>query len=405
MPPVRFVSIPQEVRQRAYRVSPAFQELESTLEGPAGHTWASYARSAGIPIDGEISTLYFLWAFNKAAYDIGYNKSPGQADQYFQRVADEINAACADGRLQCRWVFSSVLDPHFQNYLPYFPASFRRISGLFFQRYQPASAKDERSLPPEVRELFDEMANRRAANTSPWLAHLSGWAANPNDNLQKIVIRDQLGRVLVSTDQFTSRPDVVSSYAAQGIELPLNSGYSLEYPAGNADEEIVFIAQDGAEWVVPHTKTLSGIATQGSLIYAVDRDDAFVQSRKHALRLRIQSLIGANYGRMAALLTFLSIASVLVLLLCYRSANKKDVIYAILVLLSATVITRVLFFTLIDASSCPVLIPRYYLPVMPLYTCILLLLIAQAVNVITTRLNLGDTLRKVLHTFSSAGQL
>ena len=404
MPPVRFVTIPREVRQRAYRVSPAFQELESTLEGPDGRAWASYARSVGIEIDGEISTLYFLWAFNKAAYDIGYNKSPGQADQYFQRIADEINAACADGRLQCRWVFSSVLDPHVQNYLPYLPASFRRISGLFFQRYEPAGAWDERSLPPEVRELFDEMANRRAANTTPWMVHLSGWAANPNDNLRKIVIRDQMGRVLASTDQFAPRPDIVSSYAAQDIKIPENSGYSLEYP-GEAGEEIVFITQHGAERVVPHTKTLSGIATQGSLIYAVDHDDAFVQSREHALRLRIQSFIGANYGRMTALLTFLSIASVLVLLFCYRSVNKKDVIYAILVLLSATVMTRVLFFTLIDASSCPVLIPRYYLPVMPLYTCILLLLIAQAVNVITMRLNLGDILRKVLPKFSSARPL
>ena len=232
LPPARFVAVPQEVRLRAYRVSPALQELKSTLEGPAGRSWASYARSVGVQVDGEISTPHFWWALNKGAYDIGYNKSPGQADQYFQRVADEINAACADGRLQCRWAFSSFLDPHVQNYLPYLPASFRRIGGLFFQRYEPDCANDELSLPPEVRELFDEMANRRSANTTPWMAHLSGWAANPNDNLQRIVIRDQMGRVLASTDQFTPRPDVVSSYAAQDIKIPQNSGYRLEYPAG-----------------------------------------------------------------------------------------------------------------------------------------------------------------------------
>jgi hypothetical protein len=401
LPPVRFVAVPREVRLRAYQVSPAFQELKSTLEGPVGRSWASYARSVGVQVDGEISTPHFWWALNKGAYDIGYNKSPGQADQYFQRIADEINAACADGRLQCRWAFSSVLDPHVQNYLPYLPASFRRISGLFFQRYEPAGAWDERSLPPEVRELFDEMANRRAANTTPWMVHLSGWAANPNDNLQRIVVRDQMGRVLASTDQFTPRPDIVSSYAAQNIKIPENSGYSLEYPGGDAGEEIVFITQHGAEWVVPHTKTLSGIATQGSLIYAVDQDDAFVQSREHALRLRIQSFIGANYGRMTALLTFLSLASVLVLLFCYRSVNRKDVIYAILALLSATVITRVLFFTLIDASSWSTLIPRYYLPVMPLYTCVLLLLIGQAASAITMRVSRRDILPKILPKFLS----
>ena len=108
---------------------------------------------------------------------------------------------------------------------------------------------------------------------------------------------------------------------------------------------------------------------------------------------------------MTTLLTFLSIASVLVLLFCYRSVNKKDVTYAILALLSATVITRVLFFTLIDASSCPALIPRYYFPVMPLYTCVLLLLIGQAVNAITMRLSRRDILRKILPKFSSARPL
>ena len=408
MPPVRFVTVPREVRQRAYRVSPAFQELESYLEGPAGRAWASYARSVGVQVDGEISTPHFWWALNKGAYDIGYDKSAGQADQYLQRVADEINAACDDGRLQCRWVFSSVLDPHVQNYLPYLPASFRRISGLFFQRYEPAFANDERSLPPEVRALFDEMANRRATNTTPRMTHLSGWAASPRDNLQRIEIREQMGRVLASTDQLTPRPDVVSSYAAQGITMPLNSGYRLEYPAPSvrdAGEQIVFIAQSGAEWVVPHTKELSGMATQGSLIYAVDGDDAFAKPRERQLKLRVQTFIGANYGPVTALLTYLSIASVLVLLLCYRSVNKKDVVYAIIALLSVTVITRVLFFTLIDASSWWALIPRYYFPVMPLYTCVLLLLIAQAVNVITIRLSWRDILRRVLPNSAAAKPL
>ena len=395
MPPVRFVVVPREVRQRAYQVSPAFREIESYMEGNPGRMWASFAKDAGVEVGDEISTGHFWWALNKAAYDVGYNKSARQADQYFQRVADEINAACDEGRLQCRWAFSSVLDPHVQNYLRYLPASFWRIKGVFFQKYGSAREQDPPGLPPEVRAIYDEMANRRTTgNPTDSVTTLSGWAVDPNDSLKGIIVRDRAGRVLAATEKIMPRPDVVSTYAAQGIKVPLNCGYHLEFPSASGQDssaDLVFIAQSGNEWVVPRVQSLSGTATQGSLTYAIEVDNTVVKSFKS----RIQDFVGAIYGRITALLTYLSLGSLLVLLICYRYVNPKDKVYMILALLIATLLVRVGLFTLIDASSYFAAGPRYLFPVLYLYTCSLLLVIAQALNMIAARLNHRGILQKI----------
>lgn len=406
--PTRFVVVPKESRERAYRVSPAFRELEPILEGPEGLRWASYARGVGVQVDGEISTPHFFWALNKGAYDIGYNKSAGEADQYFQRVANEINAACDDGRLQCRWAFSSVIEPRVQTYAPYLPGSFRKIHRLFFQKFGPVAPGDSPSIPGQVRDLFDEMANRRTAATAPYsMNQVSGWAFNLKDNLRTVLVRDWTGRVLASTDQLTPRPDVASGYAASGLTVPLNSGFYLKYSSDSElsanNEVLVFISWSGAEWAVPRTRLPPMVVTHESLTYAVDVNKTVVRPLEP--RLRVQGFIGATYGPATAVLAYLGLGSILVLLLCYRSINPKEAIYSIVALLLAAVITRVMFFALIDASSWSATIPRYFLPVMPLYTCVLLLLIAQAFNVITIRLNRRDILRKVLHKFSSSRSL
>lgn len=392
MPPVRRVAVPREVRHRAYLVSPAFRELEPYLEGPAGEDWAKFAKASGVTLENEISTSHFFWALNIGAYHIGYNRSARQADRYFQRVANEINAACGDGRLQCRWAFSPVIDPHFQNYLPYLPGSFRRMYGLFFETQSPARWRDSPDLSPAVVQIFDEMANRRTTmNTSDSMTYLSGWAADPNDGLKRVFIRDQSSSVLASTDQIRPRPDVVSGYAAQNIKMPLNSGYYFGFPSTSA-VEIVFITQSGKEFVVPRPEKLPVYDTKGSLTYAVDFGMTVEQSPD--LQLPVQTFIGANYGRLTVLLTYLSLGSLFVLLIGYKYIKPNGNVYRIIALLAVTIVIRVALFALIDASSYAAAIATYLYPVMYLYTCFLLLIIGQAISVIVSVLKHYKTLRK-----------
>ena len=395
--PIRFVAVPKEARGRAYQVSPAFREMEPQLEGPTGQRWESYAGLVGVQVSGEISTPHFWWALNKAAYDIGYDKSARHADQYFQRVADEINAGCNDGRLRCGWAFSSVLDPRVSTYGSYLPASFGRIHSLAFARYELPQRDDSAGLQGQVRDLFDRMLNRRVVSTAPYsVTRISGWAFDLKDDVRTVLVRDGKGRVLASSDELGPRPDVVSSFIPRGLTVPLKTGFYLKYPSTaepESDKELlVFISRSGTERVVRRTQAQVSLVTQESLTYAIDLNEVLVRPRE--LKSRFQEVIGAVYGPVTKTLAFLCIAAIVALLFCYTSINPRDAIYWILVLLLATVFIRMMLFTLIDASSYVAAAPRYLFPVMHLYTCCFLLLIAEAIKVVTIRLKRSNSLRK-----------
>lgn len=53
-------------------------------------------------MDHEIAAMRFVWILRESAAAAGHHRSARDAARYYQRVADEINAACASGRLDCR---------------------------------------------------------------------------------------------------------------------------------------------------------------------------------------------------------------------------------------------------------------------------------------------------------------
>ena len=96
------VPVTKETRLRAYAVSPTFAELQPILEGRTGTIWATHGweKDDDHPhANQEIRGGWFGWALRQAAYETGYYRDAGTTSRFWQRVADEINAACDDGRL------------------------------------------------------------------------------------------------------------------------------------------------------------------------------------------------------------------------------------------------------------------------------------------------------------------
>jgi len=399
--PRRFVPVPQEVRKQAYAVSPAFRELEAYFEGEFGKIWAK-ATPPEMDAQGEIGSGWFAWALHGAGTLAVHPKSAGEADAYFQRVANEINAACDDGRLPSRWAFSSFLDPHVQNYLPYLPSSFLRLARLFTSL---GEAPKERDNPLEIRNemlaLFDAIANRRGALTHYGIVNISGWAVHVKDPLQKIVVRNQNNQIVTSTDQFSPRPDVAASLTAKGV-IPLNTGYHLSIPLMPSERlsgDVIFITQGGTEFVIPDkTIALRGPAelfsvnSQEPLTYNIEAAETFKPS--HKLENSIQSFIWSVYRPIVIILTYVGLGSVLMMLIFYQLLDLKKAIYAILALLTSVIAARVVLFTLFDAAIAPCQ-QRYLFPLMSLYTCILLILISQAINVVKSRLKFNPVVRRI----------
>ena len=393
--PIRNVPVTREARRRAYEVSPAFRELQPYFEGDPGNTWAVFGQSVGVGPDtpGEISAGHFWWALNEATYRAGYNKSARQADRFYRRVADEINAACADGRLQCRFVFSSLVDPHVQNYLPHLPGSFMRMVGVFTWTNAAPKPQDMPNLPTDVRALVDAVANRRR----PVVASIRGWASDSKDQLRSVRVRTEDGRVLAH-GHFTPRQDVAAALASEGnASPPLYTGFELEFPAadsGASNADIVFTTEGGEELVI-HRPGANASGAGERLVYNIDIDDGGPAAAKHKSENSIQRLIWAAHGRLIRLLSYAGLCALLLLLVFRRSVKIQEPIFAVMALLAAAIVIRAAFFTFIDASAYIAATDiRYVFPVMYLYTCVTLMLIATSLRVISSRVGNSHAWRK-----------
>ena len=91
------VVVSQQMRERAYSISPAFAELRPQLEGPVGEHWADH--EAYGPGSREIRGGWFMWALRDAVAASGHAPNAKAALAYYRRIADEINAACDAGRV------------------------------------------------------------------------------------------------------------------------------------------------------------------------------------------------------------------------------------------------------------------------------------------------------------------
>lgn len=393
--PIRFVPVPREVRLRAYQVSPAFRQLESYFEGETGLRWASYGMDVGVQVPGEISAGHFWWAFNQATYEAGYNKSARQANRFYRRMADEIDAACADGRLQCRTVLTSLVDPHTQNYLPHLPESFGRVVDTFTSTDEAPKPQDMPNLPTEARALFDSVTNRRAAMRTFGMTRIRGWAFDLKEPLASILLRNEDGQVL-ARGSFFPRADVAAAFKNQSPDVPLNTGFDLEIAPRTpniSDADLVFITEKGKEFIV--RRPGAAASTPGDeLAYNIDLDETLTGG--HELENSIQRHIWSIHGKLVTLLTCAGLCALLLLVVFRRSVKLEEPIFTIMAFVLAVVAIRVAVFTFIDASAYIAAIDiRYTFPVMYLYTCVLLMLVGRALGVVGSRLRHGGMMRKL----------
>src|SRR3954447_6771140 len=108
-------------RRAGYSVSESARDLRPWLEDPA-NPWKAYAceqqRCTDFPNGAEI------WAFRDAAEAAGHFRSEPEFQDYFARVADELELACDEERIEC----APDLPPSLQPFLRARAAAVARLS-------------------------------------------------------------------------------------------------------------------------------------------------------------------------------------------------------------------------------------------------------------------------------------
>lgn len=150
-PDLHQVPVTREMREAAYRVSPAMARLQPHLEGPVGDHWSEKALFPAA--ERQMRGGWFVWALRDAVAAAGLAPDAGAAMRFYGQVAAEVNAACDRGLVPARsrrTGFAPVLKPdHFRPLLAG-TLEYGRYFLFFegFSAYSPDSIGDYAELKP-----------------------------------------------------------------------------------------------------------------------------------------------------------------------------------------------------------------------------------------------------------------
>ncbi|MFQ8999316.1 hypothetical protein [Allofournierella massiliensis] len=146
-------SVPTDVRMKLYDAVPQLKPLEYWLEEDEG-----LQNSFRNPELDDYQSGSFYWALRKAAWNEGVYDSPQKAEEYWQQVADAINALCDSGQLEANGPKrSSTTPPIRMEYVPDVLAEGVRslLHTLTFRDCAPYYADQRSLILPEDEAVYE----------------------------------------------------------------------------------------------------------------------------------------------------------------------------------------------------------------------------------------------------------
>jgi hypothetical protein len=366
---IRFVSVTKDVRERAYAVSPAFRELQPILDGEREHWTAVVTRTLGIP-GGEIGTGWFYWALIDSVSAAGHFKTPADAESFYARVADEIEAALRDGRLPSRQAFLPYVDPDISAWLPHLPDSVMRLAKLLLPLEPPAYPERPVTAPAEVVETYDRVANRRASAIRLPTFAAQGWALSSSARPLEIEIVAGDGQRVPSRFEALPRIEVKPLIDQSGRSGPAALGYKISWAAdartlGSLRFKIVMedntfaLSDPIASVPLLQVIRLPSVDPNFPVFFAVDRLDN--PSRRSLMLADIIIFLTQVYPVLLGVFAALGLTHLIYLAFSRGLVLRLQAVTLLFVL--ATVSSRLLLFAVLDASAWSAEQTRYLLPI------------------------------------------
>ena len=165
----RYVSISQEMRLRAYAVSPTFATLKPYLDPEAP--------AQGSTIFLENPDAFFVWDLRHATNHFGFGTNGGNAMLFYRKMAYEINEACDKGLLKAGPPRSGFLPPWRSEFTEILPNTLLR-AGRFFVSFDDMSTSSRPSYgTPRNLEKFLDITRGRITppEGSPPLPRRQRW--------------------------------------------------------------------------------------------------------------------------------------------------------------------------------------------------------------------------------------
>src|SRR5262249_41042644 len=127
--PRRYVTVPASSREAAYAASPAFRTLRPLLEGPLRRSFIVDS-CPRLHVCDAYANGWSFYALRDAVAMSGHFVSAPETDAFYARVGEELDAACADGRLRCGSRPWGFVPPRPGSYSRFVPGALAKVAQL-----------------------------------------------------------------------------------------------------------------------------------------------------------------------------------------------------------------------------------------------------------------------------------
>jgi hypothetical protein len=345
----RYTVFPADARKQAYAHSAAARELEPFFEGPDAARWRAIGcEQTGTSPCPEILSGWFMWALREAVAQTGHYRDAAEALRFYDRLADEIGAACEAKKIDCLPPRATLAPPFRWHYITDMAGPVALLA-RFVLRMGEGSVGSAPSTgsPTQLRFFMDWTGGRLSATADAPL--VSGWVASRSP-LTQLAAYDAAGRVAHTALEYTPGPDAAA--ANPGL---FTSRFSM---ATRCDvHSCVLRARAGPDSLETPLRTGGFRTAGGTLKVYIDslggNQLAGPTERRQRLQQRYARAVARAY---AATFPYLTLAAGAGLLLAFARPGTRRAHWALIALACAclaAVATRIVLLAYLDATSIP----------------------------------------------------
>src|SRR5271165_878817 len=382
---VRFVPFPKDARQRAYSVSPAARELAPFLDGPLEGVWRQRGCQAMRlnPCD-EVLAGWFVWELRDAVAATGHFGSAVEAEHFFDRLADEIDDACARGRISCLPPRATLSPPFRREYISETAQSARAVARFLFTMGQGVVGSAPSDGTPEDINSFADLVHGVYPPTFTTRV-IQGWAGAASGQPKILVLETDAQSAHASINSLPAQDLVAANPAFKPIRFRLETDCPVQacflvVRGANGGEFRVAMSQvvSGAHFETPEVAKLT--------IEQVSEQEQEATTFEDSGQLKIARVLAAGYAFACPLLTGLGAAGLLLAIILQQKGSIPTSLLALSVGAVAAVLTRIALLSYIDATSFPAANPLYTVAASPFVIVIIVLGIYLGASTILNRI-------------------
>ncbi|MFM9926049.1 hypothetical protein VLK31_23870 [Variovorax sp. H27-G14] len=361
--PRRYVVFPADARARAYAASPTASELKPFLDGDNGNMWRQVGcTQLAVTECPEILSGWFMWAFRDAVSLAGHYRTAPEAAAFYERLADEVNAACDAGRIPCG-ASRSTLAPIFRwGYVePTLDAAWLLTKQMFGLGDGLIGVSASAGTQQQLTQ-FKNMVGRVSLPADERY-EITGWVS-ASDIVPTLAVQSVAGAAQPSSLTLGPAPDVEVAFpdrAARRFRLRT----SCPVPACRL--QALVAGRDAAGDV--HLGLV--IDSDAIKVYVEGVSDAYT-TRPERIRQqeqKIASRIAAAYRVIWPWLSAVALIGVLWAAVAWWRWPRVDFLLALALACLAGVASRILMLAYLEATSIPSVNVLYASPASPMVIC------------------------------------